>query len=179
MPSNNWTAKHKIFGSVLIRGFCFVGVLLILSLSASDCFKLSLTEQQKMRKRLEKRFKHYMTAKMEFDTEAVYEMHSKRYRKRVSRFEFPKKGMPDKTKVDLTIMSYNIDDIEFSKHFTEAIIHYKMDLKMKTALLPMPKPISFTNKAKERWIYVDEDWFREPERVKVNVSGNPFYTDQH
>lgn len=163
----------------LMKYCCFLIILIITMSWSASCFRVSLTEQERLRKQLVKRFDQFMRYKMKKDFAALYDMHSPDYRKRVSKFEFPKKILPEQDSIILTTISYKIEDIEFSSHYSEAIITYQEDVEFLSLMIPMTKPTLITTSPKVRWVLMNDVWYREPKRVLTDVSGSRFWMEHY
>ncbi|MBN2381940.1 hypothetical protein JXQ70_03570 [bacterium] len=169
-----------------IRGMSsWSGVLLLLMtnwlllMNLPGCTRMSLTEQQRLEKLLERRIEQLMFAQSRRDAEEAYSFYSERYKKRISPFEFANKKFPKKQMLEVERTGYSIDSIEYSHNFTEALVFLTIKMKMVTSLLPVSGPVPFEVKDKCRWVLIDDQWYREPERVLENISGHRFYTYKH
>lgn len=160
--------------------YCSSVVLLIMMVGwSAGCFRVSLTEQERLRKQLTKRFDQFMKYKMQKDVAGLYDLHSPDYRRRVTKFDFPKTIFPREDGFSLKTVSYTIEEIEFSSHFTEAIITYKETVEFLSIMVPMTKPMLITTSPKLRWVLVNDVWYRETKRVLTDVSGNRIWMEHY
>lgn len=140
------------------------------------CLKLSLTDQERLRKRLEKRMDILISAIETRDAKKMYEMFSKRYKKRISPFEFGEQMVPKNPNAKIKKGTYKIDKIDFSNNYSEAMVQYSMVLIVETPMVPYSPRTNFSVNDRKRWVFEDDDWYREPQRVLEDVSGHRFYT---
>ena len=131
-----------------------VGLIAVfILLFAQGCATLG---DKKSEDNLRGRVEAYWQARMKGDIEGQYQLEEVAATKEATLLQYSKK------KPVAEILGYQIEDIQINPEMTEAVVRLSVNYKWALAGIPRKE---LTNSMTEKWLFIDNDWYRKQRKL--------------